>query len=203
MRAPTPDTPPPETMPDWLPIAVRSHLLIIEKLKLAVLPDAIAMQHRLATDSRMHYVWRELERQGASDKALVEFFECAFNHLPRIVTTPKDRAAFAASWSKAAELCRWTKQHDFAARMNPDLAAALDRVARHFDEVARKEGRLDSPLVVKHHSKNDQVRAYVRLLGNTTKRLFGSTLFRTVATTASVALDQGISWQQVRDWAKS
>lgn len=188
-------------IPDWVPPPVRSYVLQIEKL-FAGMRDNLAIMHRLASDSRMRYVWRELQTRAASDKALVQFFECAFQRarFPYFVATPKDRAALAAPWSKAAELCRWTKEHDIAARMNLDLAAALDMVARHFDEVAREKGRLDSPLIVKHHGKDDEVRAYVSVLGDATKRLFGSTLLRTVATVATVALERPINWHQVRKW---
>jgi hypothetical protein len=146
LKAPAP--PPSAEIPDWVPAAVRSYMLQTEQL-FAGMPD-LAIMHRLATDSRMRNVWRLLEKRAASDGALVEFFACAFQRtrLPYFVTTPKDRAALAAPWSSAARLCRWTKEHDIAAQMNPALAAAADMLARHFDEFARKEGRLDSPMVV-------------------------------------------------------
>jgi hypothetical protein len=86
--------------------------------------------------------------------------------------------------------------------MNPELSAALVRVADYFEEIARKEGCRDSPLVVKHHSVDGHGRAYVRVLGDHTRKLFGSPLYRTVATTASVALQRDIDWQQVREWLK-
>jgi hypothetical protein len=198
LKAPAP--PPSAEIPDWVPAAVRSYMLQTEQL-FAGMPD-LAIMHRLATDSRMRNVWRLLEKRAASDGALVEFFACAFQRtrLPYFVTTPKDRAALAAPWSSAARLCRWTKEHDIAAQMNPALAAAADMLARHFDEFARKEGRLDSPMVVGHHGKDDSARAYVRVLGDTTKRLFGGVLFGTVATTATVALQRPVRWQQVRKW---
>jgi len=143
--------------------------------------------------------------RARSDKALVEFFDHAWQRarFSWFVETPKDRAALAAPWLKAAELCRWTEKHDTAARMNPDLAAAASAMARHFEERARREGNLDSPLIVKHHSGDDVTRAYVRILGHVTRELFGSTLYGTVAKTASVALGQGVGLQQVRDWTKS
>jgi hypothetical protein len=199
LKAPAPP-PPLAEVPDWVPAAVRSYMLLTEQV-LAGMPD-LAIMHRLASDSRMRYVWRLLEKRAASDGPLVEFFCCAFQRarLPYFVTTPKDRAALAAPWSSAAELCRWTKDHDIAAQMNPDLVAAADMLAHHFDAVAQKERRLDSPLVVGRYGKDDAARAYVRLLGDTTKRLFGDTLLRTVATTATVALQRPVRWQRVRQW---
>jgi hypothetical protein len=179
-------------------------MLQVEKVLRPAFGEDLAIMHRLASDARMKYVWRQLQPRAKSDKALIEFFDCAWQcaRIPHFGTTPKDRAALAAPWSSAAELCRWTKKHDIAARMDPNLAAALDLVASHFDEVTRKESRLDSPLIVKHHGKDDVARAYVRVLGYLTRKLFGSTLVRTVATTASVALDQEIGWRQVRNWTK-
>ena len=211
MRAPASDT---LQIPDWVPVPVQRHFLVCEELfggglLEGRLPDGIksdlAILRRLTANSRMLYVWRELARGKATDKALVEFFDCAFQRarFPYFVTTPKDRAAQAAAWSSVAELCRWSHEHGIAARMRPELAAALVLVANHFEEVAHKEGNTDSPLVVKHHHNiNDEARAYVRVLGGLTRKLFGIALYRTVATTASVALQQEISLQQVRDWLK-
>ena len=58
--------------------------------------------------------------------------------------------------------------------------------ADHFEGEACREGNTDSPLIVKRHSDDDRGRAYVRVLGALTRKLFGSPLFGTVATTASV-----------------
>jgi hypothetical protein len=210
LHAPAPDRRTIEP-PDWLPVAVRSHVLLIHKLFAdmpaefhATMPE-FATLHRLATDSRMKRVWKELLRHKPQDNALVEFFDCAFHRarFPHLVTTPRDRAAQAKPWAEAAELCRWTREHDITARMDPGLIAALDVVAQHFGKGARREGNLDSPLVVKHHYGDDVARAYVRVLSQVTRELFGTTLFRTVATTASVALGRKIDGRQVRNWTKS
>jgi hypothetical protein len=149
----------------------------------------------------MRYVWRELAHRKATDKALVEFFNCAFQRarFPYFVTTPKDRAALAAAWTRTAKSCR---QSSSIEQDNSELAAALDRTAEYFEELARKEGNTDSPLVVKLHRGNGHHRAYVRVLGDLTHKLFRGPLYGTVATTASVALQQKISRQQVRDWLK-
>jgi hypothetical protein len=205
LRAPTPDL-------NWLPATVRGYMLQVEELfrpvlsgkRVTILNEHLAIMHRLASDARMKHVWRQLQPRAKSDKALIEFFDCAWQRarFPHFVETPQDRARLAAPYSKAVELCRWTKEHDIAAQMNPDLTGALDIVARHFDEVARRKSSLDSPLIVKHHGEEDVARAYVRVLGHLTRRLFGSTLVRTVATTASVALGRDIDWRLVRNWTK-
>jgi hypothetical protein len=191
------------SVPEWLPPPVHSRVLLLEKLLAGVESD-LTILHRLATDDRMLYVWRELARRKATDRALVEYFNLAFQRarFPHFVSTPKDRAALAAPWSSAAELCRWSNENQIEARMHPDLSAALVRVAHYFEEIARREGRLDSPLVVRHHSAHSHGRAYVRILGGLTRKLFGTALHRTVATTASVALQQNIDEGQVREWLK-
>jgi hypothetical protein len=187
-------------LPAWLPPPVRSRVLWFEKL-LRPLKSDLAILHRLATDSRMRPVWRELARHKATDKALVEFFDCAFQRarFSYFVSTRKDRAALAAAWTRTAKSCR---QSSFIERWNPELSSALDRAAEYFEELAREEGNTDSPLVVKRHSVDGRGRAYVRVLGDHTRKLFSSPLYRTVATTASVALQQEIGPQQVRDWLK-
>jgi hypothetical protein len=186
------------TLPAWLPPPVCSHVLLVEKL-LAWHESDLAILRRLATDRRMLYVWRVLAHREATDKALVEFFDAAFQRarFPYFVTTLKDRAALAAAWTRTAKSCR---QSSFIERWQPELSAALDRTAEYFEELARKEGNTDSPLVVKHHSGDGHGRAYVCVLGDFTRKLFGSPLYGTVARTASVALQQKISLQQVRDW---
>jgi hypothetical protein len=154
-----------------VPPAVRSHVLLVEKLfggfethleimrQLTTDPQMdresdLVILYRVATDPKMRHVWRYLVRFEATDDALVNFFDCAWQQarFPWFVETPKDRAALAAPWTAAAALCRWSNAHQIAARTNPELAAALVRVADHFEEVARRKGNLDSPLVVSHRS---------------------------------------------------
>ena len=169
------------------------------------MPDDLTKLHRLVTDSRMKRVWKELLRQKPQDKALVEFFDDAFQlaRFPHFVTTPKDRAALAAPWAKAAELCRTLKEISIAVRTNPQSAAAVDQTAQLLEQQAAWwQGKLNSPRIVKQHGGDDVGRAYVRMLGHTTRKLFRSPMYRTVATAASVALDRKIGWLQVRDWTK-
>jgi hypothetical protein len=218
--------PPALEIPAWVPPPVRSCVLHLVKQLTADFPDVPAMvrQHttqqnlpavaivlRLATSPEMRNVWRELERRQrrqrrhAPDKALEGFIVVAWINAcaPPSVETPKDRAALAAPLSSAAERCRWAHRHDRGVRRDPELARALLSVADYFEECARKVIRCRySPLIVKHRHKDDQARAYVRVLGDHTRTLFGSALYRTVATTASVALQQKIDWQQVRQWLK-
>jgi hypothetical protein len=115
--------------------------------------------------------------------------------------TRKERDARARRLSDAAELCRAMVPHSGRSRINPKLAAAALVMANHFDANARfMMGLLQSPWVVEHRIKDDEARAYVQALGAETKDLFGEVLYGTVATVATVALDQKISSRQVRNW---
>jgi hypothetical protein len=185
-------------------------------------PKEFQVVQQLAIAPEMRRVWHQLSLYKARpeglkacgadsegdekvlwDRAVARFFLCAIPARSpdlRSVQTPKDRATSAAPWASAAELCRRANE-DFPT--SPDLATALVRVANYFDHVARQEARVDSPLVVQRHNKkrsDDQARAYVRVLGHLTRDLFGSVLTRTVATTATVALERSITERQVRNW---
>jgi uncharacterized protein YbjT (DUF2867 family) len=104
--------------------------------------------------------------------------------------------------TQAAELLRSAKEYDLSVQMNPELAAALDRAAAYSEEVARREENADSPMVVQHHSADDVARAYVRVLGARTRELFGTPLRGSISLVASVALEQDVSLQQVRNWLR-
>ena len=80
------------------------------------------------------------------------------------------------------------------------LAAAASVMANHFEARAQLQRSLQSPLVVENHIKDDEIRAYVQILGAETKELFGNVLRGTVATVASIALDRTVSERQVRNW---
>jgi hypothetical protein len=55
-------------------------------------------------------------------------------------------------------------------------------------------------IVVQRHEESDAVRAYVLELASVTRKLFGTTMRKTIATTASVALQATVTERQVRHW---
>jgi hypothetical protein len=195
---------PHDTLPTWLPPPVRSHVAQLEKLLAG--PESLAILRRLSSDPRMIHVWRYLTtRQEATDKVLIEFFDCAFWRavFPDSVTTAEDRAARAAPWFSVAASLRGLNNFLIATRLYPELAPVPVFVAEWLEGMARLAGNTESPLVVKHHSGGDESgRAYVLVLGNLTRKLFGSPLRGTVARTSSVALQKEIDGQQVRDWLR-
>lgn len=174
--------------------------------------NARAILRRVATHPKMSIVWDTLKKhrwdalkeRRVSDDELQHFMRCACRRALLYGTgfvpmTRKKRDARARQLSDAADLCRKTVPR--SKRINPALGAAAPVMARHFDAMAQllKEG-VQPPLLVENHIKDDEARAFVQALSAETKDLFGEVLYGTVATVATVALDQEISERQVRNW---
>jgi hypothetical protein len=160
----------------------------------------LAIAKRLGTDPKMHRVWQTLARHGGgtNDTALDKFVEaaCATDVWE---LTVEDRAKMINYARQVADDCRSLA---FARRWCNDekLATAYSLVAEDFEKSAREEESMSPNSFVKNRIRDHGVRAYVRMLGRVTRRLFGATLYRTVATTATVSLGRPIRWQQVRNW---
>ena len=197
-------------VPSWMPEAARDYLRRIERIKRPKLPGdkepprELVIAQRLATAPKMRYVWHTLERQAPSDvnAAIWEFFYHACRTSVPVVTLA-DRDAGIESLSNMAAACRDRRQNDSRVRDNPRLARAFAQVENYFETDARDAKGIDLRYFARHHVKNDDSHAYVRMLGRETKRLFGATLYRTVATVATVVLERQIDWLQVRKWCSS
>jgi hypothetical protein len=209
---------PPEPVtdvPDWVPSAVRSHVLnrmdVYRTLgweHYGPNPDPTHLEilRRLLTRPRMKKVWKELRRRRATADQLVGFFMAAYSAaaVPSLVVTENERADIVAEWLSAAGKCRQAGEQMAGER--------LERLARSMAPVGNPlrgaDNRVRAPLpgellMVVKHTRNDTARAYVRDLSDATRHLFGSALVRTVATTASVALDRTVTEHQVRNWCKA
>jgi hypothetical protein len=165
-------------------------------------PRDLEIVRRLATDPKMRHVWNTLTKhRRASDDDLKDFIMCAFVEAVAdgdLTMTRHELDARVKRLSDAAELCRQVAPG--WGHSNPKLRSSALVMADCFEKFARIERGLLSPWAVEKRIRNDKARAYVRLLGAKAKELFGSTLRGTVATVASVALDQKISEQDVRNW---
>jgi hypothetical protein len=103
----------------------------------------------------------------------------------------------------AATLCREALCFPHRAANDPDLAAALSLSAAYFEEWAKilKNSNMNSPYLVERATGgSDDIRAQVRHVATVTREMFGSFMYRTVATAASVATGSAISWKQVANW---
>jgi hypothetical protein len=192
-------------LPDWLPAPLQRYVLRAETW---LAPDALESMRRFALDNRMIYVWRILQRRARSDTALTLYFNLAWAWARyskiNYIRTEKGCAALALEWTKTAAVLHYAKRHsDAYDGGNPQLAQALRMAAKYCKKLADKERQPNPLLMVKQYGRDDDARAYVRLLSYLARGLFDSPLFGTVAKTASVALDRPITWQQVRDWTKS
>ena len=192
-------------VPPFVSAALRRYVVLVEGFEQRPNSEEVCLQHlataqRLRTDPRMRRVWRTLERyRGPDGSVIFEFVQCACGtevteFTVKDLTNQIDYALGVAESCRMLAFCR--------SRNDPTLSAAFTRVAEHFEKNARDAKRRDPTLLMKSRGKNHDVRSYVRILGRETHRLFGATLYRTVATTASVSLERPITWQQVRNWCK-
>lgn len=194
-------------VPSWMPAPARDYLRWIEGMKRPKQrgdkerPRELVIAQRLATDPKMRHVWRTLEQAGAphADNAIRQFYSRACG-TPIPVMTLADRHSGIESLLNMAAICRNRRQNDSRVRDNPNLSKAFAQVEDYFETDAQATKRIDLRRFVKNHTKDDDARAYVRMLGHETQRLFGATLYRTVATVATIVLARRIEWRQVRNW---
>jgi hypothetical protein len=83
----------------------------------------------------------------------------------------------------------------------PSLRNELQQAVNRCEMVARDpESYFGGAVTVTNRISNDQARAYVRMLSEETEKLARTTLLGTVATVATIALEQKITARQVRNW---
>jgi len=103
--------------------------------------------------------------------------------------------------AEARVLLPWDITEQFA-----DIYASnIEEAAKFFDEIEAALANLkaaEAPLVVNKNYGNRDTRGYVRMLATETRKLFGMTLTRSLATTASIALMKEVSPNQVRKWTE-
>jgi len=194
-------------IPSWVPEGARQYVLWVEGMRRPKLPGdtqpppELLIVQRLATDPRMFYVWKQLK--NFDDALLWNFLSCACSS-PAPIVTERDRAVGVKSMANVARICR-IRQNDSRVQDVPGLAKALAAVADLFDADAREASGLEARWFVKNRIKDEEARAYVRMLSFETQRLFGSPMLRTVARTASVFLqgNNTIGEQQVKRWSKA
>ena len=144
------------------------------------------------------------------DRACAAFYSWVVIELgvPKESATRQGIAAMAKPWHSAAERCRMAIHSPGRPGLEPELARALEMSSQYLEEysqfIIESAGR-DGPYILKRSSgqRNDNsTRGKVRALAMGTKAMFGSYLYRTVSTVASVALQTDVDWESVRNWCQ-
>jgi hypothetical protein len=206
-------------LPDWVPPGVAE-----DAAKLSGWDEKTArVVDRLTSDSRMRKVWSELLKrrrrpeggyahpsQGRltedvgeeqrQDLALRQVFYMAvllLNLAPealREAELDKRCEPLAAAKQQLYQAAELVKRLDLGTEGDRH---ALQRLADECSFRLQSYRRIEFPIVDRHRSNAETV-GYVVGLANTLRELFGKTLICTVATVASVALDQEVSVKLVR-----
>jgi hypothetical protein len=128
-----------------------------------------------------------------------------------------DIRAEVQRWRAGAALCRGALQSPHRARVDPALQDALSAAAAYFEEWAElvEGANVNSPYRIGRASRerapggkkdvpgDDHIRGQVREVAAVTEKIFGSFLYRTVATAATVATGSLISAGNVERWCLS
>jgi hypothetical protein len=166
-----------------------------------------AVLQRLLAAPKMRYVWQVLQQRNVTNDELCEFisFTCQGATVELLVMTRRQRKASANLCATVAQLCQ-NECTSIRVQNDPELAAALIRVAQHYETLARQANPTNAPCMVVHSTtSHDRDRVYVRSLVDKLRRLLGERLDGkrlggTIATLASTALGHQITPQQVRHW---
>jgi len=213
--------------PSWLPgpaaEAARELLTFLPP------PDS-GVVRRLATDPRMETVWVTLKsRRRTGHEPTIYQYSAAPDWLPAELRGPLQKAAMrklfisaAASISGVPPAITQTHVHelrqpylDLAEQLRTDIKRlralsvgkkaeleVLDGLATECrlraDVIERHEGQV----VTERDGGDMKRRAYLTALAGDAKKLFGNTLYGTVAKIATVALDQKITVAMVREATK-
>jgi hypothetical protein len=182
----------------------------------AVLRELVGMQpgaeeavlQRLLAAPKMRNVWQALRQRKMTDDELCEFiaFACQSATVELLVMNRRQREASANTCATIAQVCQ-NERGNIRVQNDPELAAALARVAQHYAMLAREANPPDAPHMVGNSTQHDQDRVYVRLLVHKLRHLLGERLGvgerrleKTIATVASVAWGHEITPRQVRNW---
>lgn len=192
-----------------------------------VLPIGRDVAERLLSDDRMVGVWRELGRReplplAVNDRYLLNHWDIDDRHVSpqdracaalfafvviefaqkRTIITSAHAQASVAMWGDVVKCCRSVPEHDTA--NNADLARSLAVVAKYFEDRASVFDP-KSPYFLSRSARersDDETRARVRALGRMMHKIYGSFLYGTLATMATVALglEDEIARKSAENW---
>jgi hypothetical protein len=210
----------PSDFPDWVPASVVETAMIIGP---AANPEAQKVIRRLATDPRMKEVWRLLQKRRRSDRAyeyparrpdfaplrdyaqnraMASLFMAAAG-LPFSVRPAITRAQLEEiRWPLLELAARWREDLDrlrsvggFGQNVERPIIDAITELQHRAELIAQPYRQA----VVERDTGDARQRSYLVALTAETEKLFGSPLYGTVATIATVALAQKVSAKVVRN----
>jgi hypothetical protein len=224
-------------LPHWVPRPV-SHIAraLYEELAELGADDDLELVRRLATDERLKFVWRELEKPNRSQgnstylhpgnpsaqalnwigrplgrnthqaAAMAELFRemvlYAMYDLPALMRKPLPHRKYPTWTARARELRAWAADLN-GPRMSSHREGFLE-AASACDELAREPPRCPKcgaqPPSWDDEADRRRTREVVEWVGSTCRRLFGSTMYNTVAAIVSAIIDREITRASIREW---
>jgi len=143
------------------------------------------------------------------DQACAAFYCCIVTELgvPKQPAMLRHVLKSVKPWQSAAALCRMAQKIPGHAPLDSEIVKALSIVAEYFDDQARfiEQANRQSPYFIKRSSglrgvADDKIRGSVRAIARGMHAIFGSFLYGTLATTASVVLKRKIDAKKVENW---
>jgi hypothetical protein len=210
---------------EWVPIAAK--VAAKRLLASAESEDKRDLIERLLTDQKGENVWKEIWKhrgfrprdpwfgqfKSPHDVATGAFFEYAYFYAHVGIQT--DTHTHLAEISrpilgtverlrKEAEYIRiWVEPADSAAEQLGHVAA-IEAAADFFERDTLQVLKAAAPYSVDRNQGDPRRRAYVLLMSDKARELFGTWMYKTIATVTNVALNKGapVSKDKVRDWLR-
>jgi hypothetical protein len=184
------------------------------------------------TRSEMSEAWKHfrppLSEQFTNEEAALALFfwyTCFFAHLRPTVRTIAEWGSLLATCRDEAERLRasakvlrdlrlmpggaqdWFQLGEISTQFQNIYANQIEEAADFYDEISEniinQKTQGGDSFTVERDFGNRAPRAYIRLLAPETRMLFGTPLYGSLATVASVALGCTVTTPQVREWART
>jgi hypothetical protein len=218
----------PDKIPGWVPFMV----LVMAQRLLAGDPDNAALILRLATDPRMKTVWDRLTRAQPTthnlskwtaliDDGTAPYPDVGFDPIGVFFSHAYFFARLSLSAGRATfvdvqiiscqiEAMRLRAAAAQLRKFNDESVSChiqhIEEAAKFYDKKVAETEKLKealAPAYIKRDHGRLRARGYVRMLAVEAKHLFGEIGYRTIATTAAVALAKEITHRQVTKWCAS
>jgi hypothetical protein len=136
------------------------------------------------------------------DQACAAFFCYAITKLGKRPVKSTYISEHIGRWRAAARECHNALVGEFP--ISAEVKKALSTVQNHFESQASfvEQVKKDNPYFIDRSKgeREDKARATCKALAMGTRAIFGSFLYRSLATVATVMFGTKIDWERVRDW---